>query len=123
MASMKFLLEHQNLVGNSFRTETQMIDKGHISHKSSITSNKNASSTILVTNNNSYRHTGRYFGNKRVYHQADAQHLEFIPSYHQGHGLTMTPIPSNLRDAIVGIYMYREGEFAGSGQVKGLIVY
>ncbi len=123
MQSMKFLLTHHNLVGNSFRTESQMIDSGHISHTSSVQSNPNASSTILLTGNHSYRHTGRHFGNKRVYHQADAQHLEFLPSYHQGHGLTMTPIPSDLRRAIVGVYMYREGEFSGRGQVKGLVVY
>eukprot|EP00943_MAST-04B_sp_MAST-4B-sp1_P003802 g3802.t1 len=123
MQSMRFLLDHHNLVGNSFRSEKQMVDSGHITHSSTLKPNKNASSTILMTNDHSYRHTGRSFGNKRVYQQADATHLEFIPNYHKGHGLTMTPIPSSLKHAIVGIYMYREGEFSGKGEVKGFIVY
>lgn len=123
MASMKFLLEHHNLVGNSFRTESQIIDDGHKSHTSNVTVNENADKTILLTKNHSFRHTGRYFGNKRVYQQTDAQHLEFIPNYHKGHGLTMTPIPSDLKRAIVGVYMYREGEFPKNGQVKGIVIY
>ena len=121
--SMKFLLEHHNNVGNSFRSENEMIDEGHITHSSTARSNKKAHSTILLTNNHSYRHTGKYFGNKRIYEQVDAQHLQFIPNYHKGHGLTMTPIPANLQKAIVGVYMYREGEFSGKGEVKGIVVY
>lgn len=123
MASLKFLLEHHNVVGNSFRTESQMIDQGHVAYTTPIKINKNADKTVLMTNNYSYKHTGRYYGNKRIYAQTSAEHLEFIPNYHKGHGLTMTPIPTNLKDAIVGVYMYRENEFPNSGEVKGFVVY
>ena len=123
LMSLNYLQLKQKTTGESFRTEAEMVEKGHITHQSSIPANPGAHKTILNAQNHSYKHTGRYYGNKLVYQQSNAEHLEFIPNYHSSHGLSMTPIPSNLKQAIVGVYMYKEDEFKSQGAVKAFVVY
>ena len=49
--------------------------------------------------------------------------LEFIPNFHKSHGMLMTPIPSSMEDAILGIYFYEENQFPGAGAFKGFAVF
>lgn len=121
--SLLMIINHTGAMGHSTRTEKQMIDEGKVSKKSNIGKVKDGHDKILLTKEHAYRHTGHYFKGKRVYQQASAEHLRFIPHYHQRKGLTMTPIPTSMKEAIVGVYLYKEGEFKGSGSVKGLVVY
>jgi len=121
--SLLMIINHTGAMGHTTRTEKQMINEGKVSKKSKIGKVKDGHDKILLTKEHAYRHTGHYYQGKRVYQQASAEHLRFIPHYHQRKGLTMTPIPTSLKEAIIGVYLYKEGEFKGSGSVKALVVY
>ena len=83
----------------------------------------NADKSILISNTHSFQHSGKYFKSKPIYHQTDGADLAFIPNYHRDTGLVMTPIPKSIRQAIIGVYMYKPEENKSSGQVKGIFVY
>jgi len=108
---------------HSIRTEKQMIEEGLVDDETNIRVHKDAHQHILVSDNHHYRHTGRNYKNKLVYEQVGADHLEFIPNFHKNHGMIMTPIPSSLEDAILGVYFYEEGQFTKAGAFKGFAVF
>ena len=58
-----------------------------------------------------------------VYEQVGAEHLEFVPNFHKSHGMLMTPIPSSMEDAVLGVYFYEENDFPKAGAFKGFAVF
>jgi len=108
---------------HSMRSEAEMIENGLVDHETNIRVHKDAHQNVLISDNHHYRHTGRHYNNKRVYEQVGAEHLEFIPNFHKSHGMLMTPIPSSLEDAILGVYFYEKNDFPAAGAFKGFAVF
>ncbi len=108
---------------HSMRSEAEMIENGLVDHETNIRVHKDAHQNVLISDNHHYRHTGRHYHNKRVYEQVGAEHLEFIPNFHKSHGMLMTPIPSSLEDAVLGVYFYEKNDFPAAGAFKGFAVF
>ena len=58
-----------------------------------------------------------------IFSQTDNNHLKFLPKYHRDTGLTMMPIPHNLRGAIIGFTILSEEQYNSPNPIKGLMVY
>ncbi len=121
--SLRLINQHYRDVNAGSRSVKRMIDDGRSHHEIGLKLNKNASKKVLITAKAKYKHTGSYFKAKPIYEQIDGVPGHFIPNYHKQYGMLMTPVPRTLKDAIIGVYYYKPGEFSGSGAVKGLVVY
>ena len=58
-----------------------------------------------------------------IFTQTDNDHLKFIPKYHRDTGITMMPIPHDLRGAIIGFTILSDEQYNSPNPVKGLIAY
>ncbi len=121
--SLRFIAQHYTSVGASARSEKKMIDTGGARYDIGLEMNPKASKKVLITSKAKYKHTGEYFKDKAIYQQIDGARGSFITNYHADYGMMMTPIPRSLKDAIVGVYFYKPGEFKSSGAVKGFVAY
>jgi len=121
--SLRFILHHYTSVGASVRSDKKMINTGVARYDIPLTMNPKASKKVLITSKAKYKHTGKYFKDKAIYEQINRAKGSFITTYHADYGMMMTPIPRSLKDAIVGVYFYKAGEFKSTGAVKGFVAY
>ena len=119
MKSLDFLKNHLNAIQGSLRSEDDMINSSHASFDSLY---KTEGKVLLSNQKNAFKKAGRQYQGKEVYHEIGSEHLEFLPQFYKEKGLMMTPIPTRLKDAIIGFHFYNENDFAG-GEVKGFFLY
>ena len=106
------LLEHHThkemLHGSNVRTEKEML--------------KDADA-VKDTKNNFYSTTQDEHEGTPIFTQTDNDHLKFIPKYHKDTGMTMMPIPHDLRSAIIGFVVLSDEQYNSSNMIKGVMVY
>jgi len=118
--SLAYLMEHHRVVGGSLRHEDDFIKES----KATLNSDYKAKGKVLITHNDyAYKQVGRKYKGRNVYHQIGSEHLEFLPHYHKDRGLSLTPIPTTMKDAIVGVTFFDPKAFDSKGEVKGFILY
>ncbi len=118
--SLKYLMQHHRVVGGSLRHEDDFINQS----KATLNSEYKAKGKVLITHNDyAYKQVGRKYKGRNVYHQIGSEHLEFLPHYHKDRGLSLTPIPTTMKDAIIGFSFFDPKSFDSKGEVKGFILY
>ncbi len=117
--SLDFIQNHLNAFQGSLRSEDNMIDSAQPSFDSRY---KTEGKVLLSNMKNAFKKAGRQYQGKQVYHEIGAEHLEYLPQYYGEKGLMMTPIPTTMKDAIIGFHVYNENDFVG-GEVKGFFLY
>ena len=106
------LLEHHThkemLHGSNVRTEKEMLQDAD---------------AVKDTKNNFYSTTQDEHDGTPIFTQTDNDHLKFMPKYHKDTGLTMMPIPHDLRSAILGFVVLSDEQYNSPNMIKGLMVY
>lgn len=97
-----------DLFGVNVRTEKQMLQD---------------MDAIKDKENNFYSRTKQEFNDKPIFTQTDNDYLKFVPHYHKDTGITMQPIPSNLRSAILGFVVLSDEQYNSPNMIKGIAVY
>ena len=106
------LLEHHThkemLHGSNVRTEKEML--------------KDADA-VKDGENNFYSTTQDEHEGTPIFTQTDNDHLKFMPKYHKDTGMTMMPIPHDLRQAILGFVVLSDEQYESKNMIKGVVVY
>ena len=106
------LLEHHThkelLHGSNVRTEKEMLQDADAV--------KDAKNTFYSTTPDEHNGTP-------IFTQTDNDHLKFMPKYHKDTGMTMMPIPHDLRGAIIGFVVLSDEQYESPNLIKGVMVY
>ena len=105
---LRYHNEDQTLNGTNVRNEREML-KGM--------------DAVKDNEGNFYSTTHDEFDDKPIFTQTDNDHLKFIPKYHRDTGITMMPIPHDLRGAIIGFTILSDEQINSPNMIKGLVVY
>ena len=106
------LLDHHThkeiLHGSNVRTEKEMLQDAD---------------AVKDGENNFYSTTQDEHNGNPIFTQTDNDHLKFIPKYHKDTGMTMMPIPHDLRGAILGFVVLSDEQYESPNMIKGVVVY
>ena len=100
---------HQEILhGSNVRTEKEMLQDAD---------------AVKDHNGTFYSTTPDEHNGNPIFTQTDNDHLKFMPKYHKDTGLTMVPIPHDLRGAIIGFVVLSDEQYNSPNMIKGLMVY